>query len=314
MVGLTCNFLSSIFMKNIQNLKEKSITIVSAIIALAYVVFLWNFWTYGIQAIGLNATMFWLLSITFFVYLRWEKLTNKSILWLVPLIVIAVSFSFHTTIFTTWVSILLFPFIFFIFTTHESHQNLQSLMWSRWLPITLLVSAGHFLGATFGPSRKKIGKPINVRTNLKSNKISQDIIKQIIIGVSVLILISVAVIIPLLSSADAEFARAMANFWELFPNLLEYLSKLVELFSLSTLLKMITFGAITLALLGLSVYWLKGIKPFLAVKEKAKTGNKAVTIGIILVELLSKTPQYDYRQMQEVNRPMLHYYGLLVLV
>ena len=66
-------------------------------LSLFWVIFLWGVWDRGVYALGFNAFLFWLSALAlFFWVLKHEKHYNsRDLVWLIPLGLIALSFSLY---------------------------------------------------------------------------------------------------------------------------------------------------------------------------------------------------------------------------
>ncbi len=257
----------------------------SIILSLVYVVFLWRFWMYGTQAVGINFAAFYLLAIAFFVIVQRDTLKKTALVWIVPLVMIGMSFFWYATSFTAWISILIFPIVFFLFTTHEAHKNVRDSLWSRFLPLVVLIAGGHYLVSTFGPSRKKIGF-MTKRTHAKGLNAKRHIIIQVCIGVVLLVIVSMAFVVPLLSSADASFARIFSHILSYFGDFVTYIVEFFERISLTTLKKMIVFLCGVLFLLGFAVYWQKDMRDVFAQSRRRTLHSYSIAIGVFLVGII----------------------------
>lgn len=267
-------------MINLSNVRQRYFILSALMISSFYVFFLWRFWTYGIEALGINVSFFWMLMIGFFLLAKWNDLSQRTFLWLAPFTVMIISLSIYTNPFTTWISVLIAPIIFFIFTTHESHHGLRAILWSKFLPFTLIFSAFKFLSSLI--PGLSFYKSINHEMAPVDKKNLGNITKQVVLGLAILFMLSVLVIIPLLSSADESFARVFANFFEALANFFKFLNftsfmRLVNLF----------FGFIIL--MGGVYYWRRSIIPFRIAKNNGEnsTSGNSITVGIILLGVLA---------------------------
>ena len=264
---------------NIQTQSWLRFVVASIIISGFYVLFVWRFWNYGTEALGLNITVFWLLLTGFFLAIQWKKLTMKSFLWIVPLLIIILSLGIYSTKFTGWISILLLPIIFFIFTTHESHPRIRHLLWSRYFPLTIILTLINFILALFSSSsHRKIQKVTLPQKQLSKNTV--DIWRQIIIGVSIFLVLAGFVVIPLLSSADSSFANIFKNFFT-------WLGHFIDFFTPESFIRLLFFFFGIFVLMGSLEYWRITFRPFLTNKTNSQSAQKnTITIGIVLGGIL----------------------------
>lgn len=248
-----------------------------------FALFAWRFWTYGIEALGINVMIFWFLIIGYFLFVRWDFISRKTLWWLVPLSVIVLSLGIYTTPFTTWISIVLLPCIFFIFTTHESHTSLRALLWSKFIPITLIVCGARFVQSIFIAPGKRNALSMPPRAHTQHKTIHSDATRQIIFGIVILLVISLTIVIPLLSAADASFGRIFTDFFDFLMHITKY-------FTLSTLFRVLFVLVGTIVLIGSADYWQRVLAPFLTLKKSSSEGSlhkNAITIGIVLGGILA---------------------------
>lgn len=264
-------------MIDLKNLKQRYFISYALFVGLFFILFLWRFWENGNNVFGINLTFLWLLVIGYFILVKWQTLTKKTLLWLVPFILIVFSFSFYKNPYTTWISFLLAPVIFFIFTTHESHKAIQNIFWSKFMPIAFIFSGFKFLTSLIlgltQKDNKKTDHSIKLSNQVLENKNLGSIIGQVVFGLVILILISFGVVIPLLSSADQNFAN-------IFKDLLD---KFFDLFSAVTIAKIFVMGIITVILLGALHYWRRILSPFnTKISNENFVSKNSIMIGIVL--------------------------------
>jgi hypothetical protein len=252
-------------------LHNKQFVIGAILISLFFVVFNWNFW-YGV--VGLNIMIFWLAIIGLFIAIKREILNKQSLKWLVPILIIIISLGIYTNIFTGWISLLALPFILFIFTTHEAHQNIRLEMWSKFLPVSLIISTFLFLTSISGFARDLKNK--RKKVSISNKQVS--ILWQIIAGVLILIIFSLVIVIPLLSSADQSFAN-------IFSSISQYITSLFDSFDFlaSLITRSIIFTIIFFILICAIYYWQKKIQSHITINNTEIDKNKhSVIIGIVL--------------------------------
>ena len=251
---------------------------VSGLIALGigtfFVLFVWNIWQHGINALGINFMVFWLLIVFFYILTQQKRLSKKSISWLIPLVIIILSLGIYNNPFTSIISMLILPIIFFIFTTHESHQNIRRVLWSKSAPLTILSLFFNFLASVIMiPSELKEEK--TTKTLPENNP---TIIGRVILGIVLLFIISIAVIIPLLSLADESFAN-------IFKGVIDWVQNLLKNFE-SVPIRILVATTITALLTGGVHYWRKKIKSPLGLNASRKNTRDSIVIGIILSGIL----------------------------
>ncbi len=254
-------------------MKKNYIFLWAITISFIHVLFLWNWWRYGIEAIGINLTVFWFCVLGFYIYAEKEKLTKKSALWIVPIMLIAVSFSFYATEFSSGISLFTLPWIFFLFTTHQSHANLRKGLWSRYLSITYIFAIGHYIASIFFSIPKTA--TFYKETYPKKDPNKKHIVTQIITGVSLLFILVGVIIIPLLSSADAEFAKFFKDFLKMISDFFEHINFIF-------LWKILIAIFLIPTIIALNYYWKKKMPLIAIANKKPKKTDDSIVIGIIL--------------------------------
>lgn len=248
--------------------------IFSLSISLFWVIFLWNFWDDGIYALGINAGIFLCLLLIFFNnILGHKKLFIKiNLAWLVPIIFIVGSFFIYDNPFIKIVSILTLPILVTIFINYSFLNSQQKEYWGISSFFTLLFRI--FIPFT------KLKKSAQAHDQIvKMNNKPVDILKKIILGLATFISLSMLIIIPLLSSADPEFASSLGSVYQW----------LTSVISVSLLLKIIFFYTFSLFLYAIFLAWQNTID----IKDKGESSKKIDSIvsaivigGILLLYLL----------------------------
>ena len=178
-------------------------------IGLFAVMFLWGFWQSGVTALGFNATIL-IISILFFL-LGYKNSGEKwginifkktRLFWLIPYILIALSFSIYENPWLKLISLLVLIIILAIFINYDSLID-KKIKWNWHFVDSVLTSRIlSFLNSTI--FRKANDTLMNaIRLNDASG--SKKIIKKVILGTFLFIIIAF-IILPLLASADPIFA------------------------------------------------------------------------------------------------------------
>ncbi|MDD5032559.1 MAG: DUF4173 domain-containing protein [Candidatus Pacebacteria bacterium] len=175
-------------------------------LAVFWVVFLWNFWDREVYALGINALVFFALFLGFFIWVLFEKgrCLKKDTLWIVPLSLMIVSFFLYDNPFVKVVTLLVGPVSFFVFYNYSFLKDRREKSWNLSFALSLFIGR---LVAIFG----NIGKSaiLYLEFIIPANEKYKKIIARILIGFVFFVIISLAVLIPLLSSADAVFAHSV---------------------------------------------------------------------------------------------------------
>lgn len=240
------------------------------------VLFLWSFWTSGALTLGINFTLFWIFIILFFLFASKTKISSKSLFWLIPVFLIALSFSLWTNTFVRLINIALLPLTFFIFSIHETQKEDRDFLWSRFFPLKLLLSGLLAVRACFlAPFRIALLKNKHLEI---SSKGKMPILKEVITGILILVILSTFIIIPLLSSADENFAN-------IFKSLLDYIR---DILVIESMMKIFVAALGTIFLLGVALFWKDSpqIEKAGGEQELSTKNTPDITIGIILSGIL----------------------------
>ncbi|MBD3300689.1 MAG: DUF4173 domain-containing protein [Candidatus Moranbacteria bacterium] len=286
--------------------KNTKITILTLLASLFWVVFLWGFWSKGLGAFGFNATFY----LFFFVYLVIDTLrrrrvkTRKTLIWLLPLLLIGLSFSLYENPFLKWISFLVVPLIIFIFPFYsiikKSQFKDQKMHWSLSLVLKLV-------GLTFG-LMKKIDQSGQKMLELfdgvfKTSKNSKKIV-QVVLGLIILLFLLGFIIVPLLQSADPIFAQKIEKFSEW----------LTSIFETTIFLKIIFFLLLSLFNLSLILNWLEKTKKLYSFRGTvfSKTTPKqkdfdpdSIISGIVLSGVSAVYLLFIYTQLERLWVSML---------
>ncbi len=103
---------------------------------------------------------------------------------------------------------------------------------------------------------------------------------QIILGILLLSVLAGVIIIPLLSSANAEFASFFENFLKTITDLLKHIKPIIF-----WKIIVVLFG--TFFVFALSVYWNKKISPLNIIKKSNKKSDDSIILGIVLSGILA---------------------------
>ncbi|PIR07188.1 MAG: hypothetical protein COV55_00400 [Candidatus Komeilibacteria bacterium CG11_big_fil_rev_8_21_14_0_20_36_20] len=248
--------------------------IFSLILSLFWVIFLWNFWDKDVYVLGLNAFVFLGLLLVFFNTILAEKklLTKSNLTWLIPLVLIISSFAVYDNLFIKPFNILVLPVLATIFINYSFLKDHQKKYWDLSFFFTLLFRI-------FAPFTrlKKSAQAHNQIIKLHQGPAS--VLKKVILGLAIFILLAMLVIIPLLSSADPEFAQKLGEAYQW----------LAEILSTTLLVKILFFYVLSVFLYAIFLAWQKPID----IKDKERTDKKMDSIisgivvgGILLLYLL----------------------------
>ncbi|MFA6466319.1 MAG: DUF4153 domain-containing protein [Patescibacteria group bacterium] len=237
----------------------------SLLISLFWVIFLWNFWHKDIQALGINTFIFLSLVLLFLNSVLLEKrlLAKNNLTWLIPLVFIVMSFAIYDNPFIKTFDMLILPVLATIFINYSLLPDSQKKYWD----IRLLFTLFFRLFAPFTKLRKSAQAHDQM---LKISNRPADILKKIILGLAAFILLAIAIIIPLLSSADPEFSKRLGHVYQWSTSVV----------SSTLLMKIIFFYILSLFLYAIFLAWQEPIK----IKDNEASGKKidSIVSGIVI--------------------------------
>lgn len=177
----------------------------SALLSIFWVVFFWNFWDREIYALGFNAFVFLTGFIGLFIWMlvSKKKYNHKDLLWIIPIMLIAVNFLLYDNPFIKAVSILVFPVSFIVFYNYGMLEDKAKRKWGLNFGLRILKRVFNII--------LSIGKSSTLYLELiiPANRKYKKIISKVIFGVIIFLVIALTIFIPLLSSADGEFSDIM---------------------------------------------------------------------------------------------------------
>lgn len=249
-------------------LQKRATVFATVILSLYWIVTMWGIFTKDINALGWNLTVFVLALLVLYTYAsRSELPRRREYVWLIPLLLLALSYSLYENPYVKVVNMLVLPLLFvsyFIITSTKHHER---VVWnSSWIR--------RMLERAFGVVRQ-IEPSISAMLHalIPGGKQQSDLVKRIVIGLGILIFVSLVLFIPLLSSADTAFAEMVQNVQKF----------VVDLIELETLLKIVVFLILTVVTLAGLLHWTK--EEEFSVQKEAKHMD-AVISGIVLSGIL----------------------------
>lgn len=215
--------------------------ILSALPAIFWVVFLWNFWDKDIYALGFNATVFGFLFLGLFIWVLYKKgyYTNHDLFWIIPMVLIFLSYSIYDNPFLKTISLLVLPAMFALFYNQAFLSNKKTKLWNFEF---ILKIAGRFFSFL-----TKIGQTAGLYLNLiiPAGKTKKNTAARVIGGLFLFLIIALTVFVPLLSSADAVFADKVQVVYDWF----------LDILSLPFIYKLLTVIALTVLLFSVLTAW-----------------------------------------------------------
>lgn len=244
--------------------------VLSAFLAIFWVIFLWNFWDKGPYALGINATIFLLLLLGLFIWVLYKKgvYTRNDLFWIIPMVLIAISYGLYENPFLKIISLLVLPVIFSVFYNQSFLSDKKNKLWDFEFIFKLVIRFFSFL--------TKIGQTITLYINLMipASKTKKGIIVRVAAGIILFLIIAFTIFIPLLSSADAIFADKVKFFYDWFR----------EIISLPFMYRLLT--GIVLTVLFFSVLTAWSSKFEYKEKENINKNIDAIVSGIVLGGIL----------------------------
>jgi hypothetical protein len=240
----------------------------------AFAVFtLWGFWGAGVSALGFNFSIFlgaYLLMVV--IFLKTQNLwSSRSILWAVPIGMVALSYSLYEEPFVQVVSIFVLPIAFA--TLCLSGQKNFTIGFHS---LPEIVVKGWFGNIMELVKARLEFVPLFKFTKEKSEG-KRDIIYRIIVGFGIAFGLLLLFIVPLLSSADQEFASRFELIIESIVN------PLWELFSEQFVIQLICLPIIALMILSQLFTWIGKEE---RIRHEVKQSDSLV-VGIVLCSVLA---------------------------
>jgi len=179
--------------------------IFSTLLSVFWVVFFWNVWDREIYVLGFNAFVFLMGFIGLFIWMlvSKKKYNHKDLLWIIPIILITISFLLYDNPFIKIVTMLVLPVSFIVFYNYAMLEDKAKRKWDLYFGANILKRVFKIVGS-IGKSATLYLEPI-IPVNRKYKKI----ISKVLFGVIIFLIIALTIFIPLLSSADSKFGDMM---------------------------------------------------------------------------------------------------------
>ena len=219
----------------------KTEVIISLLLSLFFIIFCWGIWTRELFAFGINFTVLLVGGTWFFVYKlrKNSRYSTTDLVWIVPLLLLSLSFALYENPFFKTFTILVFPVVFSLFYSYSWVDRKEEIDWDS---LFIFKVVKHIL--SFIVFLKASGQLLlNTIYNKEKTK-EIGMAKRILLG-GLLLLISLLIIIPLLSSADPVFALKLQPFYDAITNIL----------STSIIAKIIVFVVLSLGTLTALIAW-----------------------------------------------------------
>ena len=264
----------------ITTLTKRETVYATILLSLFWIFTIWGIWTKGVYALGWNLTVFTGGLILLYKYSREPKrLTKHELVWLIPLLLIALSYSLYENPFVKGINMLVLPVLFSAYWMTTSTKHHEKVLWN--LPwIRRLIERGFGFLRQIEPGISAI-----MHALIPGGKHQSDLAKRIVIGLVILLCVSLLFFIPLLSAADSAFAEMMKSVQQFVLDLIE----------VETLLKIVAFLILTVLTLAGFFQWTK--EEEFSTKKEAKQMD-AVISGIVLGGILLLYTLFLFTQLQ----------------
>jgi len=202
------------------NFKKNILVFGSLFLAIYFVIFVWNFWSELIYALGFNLTIFILGFLFLFFSATKINAFKKNYFWVMPIILIAISFSLWENPFLKVINLLILPFllsIFFAYSLTVSRElNFRFIFLSIMERILILTKIKEAIALFFDQ--------INIA---KGDKLK--IFVRITFGILLFAVLALTIFIPLLSAADPDFAKMVDGIMKWFHKIISfrYLNRII---------------------------------------------------------------------------------------
>ncbi|MBU0625584.1 DUF4173 domain-containing protein [Patescibacteria group bacterium] len=248
----------------------KLMLLASLSVSVFWTVFLWNFWSRDFWALGANAFVYLAALVSLFLWVLHREGVNlrRCLYWVIPIGLIILSFLLYDNPFLKTINILVLPVLFAIFYNFSLIEEGERLHWDSRLVVRLVWRTVSLLGSLVRSARSHVLLlfPVHWKYGLGG---------RIVVGVAILLIISATVVVPLLASADTQFAAALDGFMRWFQNLIS--TTVVSRILLSLVLSVGTTAAL--------IAW--GRKFVHAAEAKEEKSADSVIAGIVLGGILA---------------------------
>ncbi|MFA6282431.1 MAG: DUF4153 domain-containing protein [Candidatus Omnitrophota bacterium] len=244
--------------------------LLSAALAMFWVVFLWNFWSRGIYALGLNAAIFWFLLFGLFIFVLRKSghYLRHDLYWIIPLSLIMLSYALYDNPFLKVVGLLVIPLALGIFYNQAFLSDKKRLLWNFDFVSKIIARLFSFLGKTSQTIKLYAGLVV------PADKTKKRVILRTILGLILFLIIAFTIFIPLLSSADLVFAAKTQIVYDWF----------LRVISLAFIYKLFVFLLLSVLFFSVLTAW----SEIFDYKEREETGKNIdpIVSGIVLGGIL----------------------------
>jgi len=241
-------------------------------LAVFWVIFLWNFWHKEVYALGINAFVFVILFFGFFIWilLKKSRYLKEDLIWIIPLSLVIVSFLLYDNPFLKAASLFVWPISFIVFYNYAFLNDRKKKSWNFSFVLHLFME--RLVAVIPNIAKSAI---LYLEFIIPANNKYKKIIARVIIGLVLFLIITLAVLIPLLSSADATFAHAVKVVYEWINDLL----------SLPFVYRVLFAIILSVAFFATAITWGKEFD--YSEKEKSSTPIDSIVAGVVLGGILA---------------------------
>lgn len=174
----------------------------SAFLAAFWVVFIWNFWSKDVYALGFNAFVFFLIFLGLFIWVLYkkERYTHYDLIWIIPFVLAGLSYALYDNPFLKAINFLVLPISFAVFYNQAFLSDKKTKSWNFEFIFKIIKRIFSFLTKI----KKSVGAYLNLI--LPKEETKTRVIIRAAGGVILFLIVAFTIFIPLLSSADAVFA------------------------------------------------------------------------------------------------------------
>jgi hypothetical protein len=181
-----------------------------AVLGVFSIIFMWGFWTSGVFALGINATIF-LLGVAWVLYLSDENsklLIRSGKVWMIPIGLMALSFALFENPFIKLVNLAVIPISWSLFYSAAVLSREKTVIWSPRFVALSILSTLLFPGC-FALSMCEYASLLRARLHLKFT--TRALVGRVLQGVGLLLALALFVVVPLLVSADTAFGERLLD-------------------------------------------------------------------------------------------------------
>jgi len=229
-------------MRNMENkpLATKTEVGISLLLSLFFIIFLWSFWSKDVFALGINFALY-LASVTLFFVSRLRKnlkYSTSDLAWIIPLLLLSLSFALYENPFFKACCLLAFPIVLSLFYSYAWVDKKKEIDWDGLFIAKIIKHVFSFFTFLITSAR------LSFNAIYDKEKTKRGMVKRILIGLA-LLLFSLLIIVPFLSSADPLFAQKLKPFYD----------AIIDILSASIVAKIIVFIVLSIGTLASLLAW-----------------------------------------------------------